>query len=186
MCRWPILLLAFSVSASSWGLSFRNDWDRDFKSATDAFLPPGTDWRWLKAQCYQESRLNPMAVSPVGAAGLCQFMPGTWREVSGPLGLRPGDTWIPEASIRAAGYYMGRLHNTWRAERPQMDRHMLAMASYNAGAGHLITAQRLCGGGNLYAEIIQCLPQVTGRHSDETINYVRQIVTRWWPALLFE
>lgn len=186
MQRWLILLLALSVCASSSASLFRSDWDRDFKNATDTFLPPGTDWRLLKAQCYQESRLDALAVSPVGAAGLCQFMPGTWREVSGPLGLKPGDTWLPEASIRAAGYYMGKLHHTWRADRPMMDRHMLALASYNAGAGHLINAQRHCGGGNLYAQIIPCLPRITGKHSAETTGYVRQIITRWWPALLFD
>ena len=63
---------------------------------------------------------------------------------------------------------------------------MLAAASYNAGAGHLIKAQRLCDGRNLYREIIPCLPQVTGRHSAETIDYVQKIIGRWWPQMLFQ
>lgn len=186
MLRLLTTLLALWVCASSSASSFRSDWDREFKTSTQTFLPVGIDWRLLKALCIQESQLNPLAVSPAGASGLCQFMPGTWSEVSRALDLRPGDIWIPEASIRAAGFYLGRLHRTWHAERPLMDRHMLAMASYNAGAGHLIQAQRICGGGNLYAQIIPCLPQVTGRHSAETIGYVRIIMTRWWPALLFD
>jgi membrane-bound lytic murein transglycosylase F len=41
--------------------------------------------------------------------------------------------------------------------------------------GHLIKAQRLCGNSALYEEIVRCLPQVTGRHSVETITYVRRI-----------
>lgn len=61
---------------------------------------------------------------------------------------------------------------------------MISAASYNAGAGHLIKAQRLCGGGNLYRQIIPCLPQVTGKHSAETIDYVDKIIGRWWPAML--
>ena len=81
---------------------------------------------------------------------------------------------------------MGQLHRTWKAPRPAMDRMMISMASYNAGAGHLIRAQRICGGGNLYAQIIPCLPQVTGRHSKETIDYVENIIGRWYPRMLLE
>lgn len=120
----------------------------------------------------------------MGAFGLCQFMPGTARDVGVAINVSPEKFWLPEVSIRAAGYYMGRLHRTWSAPRPLMDRHLLAMASYNAGAGHLIKAQSICGGGNLYRQIIPCLPQVTGQHSKETISYVEQIIGQWWPAML--
>lgn len=180
------LLLASLLSASSWASLFPDDWDGEFRSATELFLPVGTDWRLLKAQCWQESRLQPLAVSPVGAFGLCQFMPGTAREVGPAINANSNSFWLPEVSIRAAGFYMGRLHRTWSAPRPAMERYMIAAASYNAGAGHLIKAQRLCGGGNLYSQIIPCLPQVTGQHSKETVDYVEQIIGRWWPRMLLE
>lgn len=112
-------------------------------------------------------------------------MPGTWDDVSREIGMSPDDIWLATTSIRAAAYYMGKLHRTWRAPRPFMDRHMLAMASYNAGAGHLIKAQKLCDNQNLYREIIPCLPQVTGRHSAETIDYVEKIVGLWWPRMMY-
>lgn len=140
----------------------------------------------MKAQCYQESRLIPLAKSPVGAYGLCQFMPGTAQDVGRVLKADPEQFWLPEVSIRAAGYYMGRLTYNWKAPRPPLDRHKLALASYNAGAGHLIKAQKLCGGPRLYDEIIPCLPQVTGHHSKETIGYTKNIVERWYPRLLLE
>ena len=38
-------------------------------------------WPALKAQAACESSLREDAVSPVGAAGIAQFMPGTWQEV---------------------------------------------------------------------------------------------------------
>lgn len=175
------------MAPACWSASFfPDDWDRDFRDATETFLPPGTDWRLLKAQCWQESRLEPLAVSPVGARGLCQFMAATAREVGDALREPLEAFWLPEVSIRAAGYYMGRLHRTWSAPRPAMDRYMLAAASYNAGAGHLIQAQRLCDGQPLYRQIIPCLPQVTGHHAAETTGYVRNIVGRWYPALLLE
>ena len=131
---------------------------------------PFVDWRLLKAQCYQESLLDPLAVSPVGAQGICQFMPATWADM--PI---EGSPFTPRLNIHAAAYYMGRLRTGWSSPRPEFDRHSLAMASYNAGFGNLLKAQRLCTGAILYAEIIDCLPDVTGRHSNETITYVERI-----------
>jgi len=172
------------VSSSAW--SFRNDWDREFKDATDVYLPVGTDWKLLKAQCYQESRLDPLARSPVGAYGLCQFMPGTAGDVGRKLGASPEAFWLPAVSIRAAGYYMGTLIYSWKSERPAMDRHKLALGSYNAGIGHLLKAQKLCNNARFYDDIIACLPAITGRHSKETIDYTRLIVDRWYPAMLMQ
>lgn len=178
LCFW----LSLSLSAEAASL-FLDDWDDEFQDATAVFLPPSYDWRLLKAQCYQESRLNPLAESPVGAKGLCQFMPGTWREMRQELDVQ--DVWIPEQSIRAAGYYQSKLVRFWSAERPQMDRIMLALASYNAGAGNLLKAQRLADGAALYAPIIRKLPKVTGHHAQETTTYVERIISRWYPRLLF-
>lgn len=141
---------------------------------------PGVDWRLLKAQCYQESLLDPLAQSHVGAQGLCQFMPGTWRDVSKRLDFPDGTSaFAPELSIEAAAFYMSSLRVQWFAPRPDADRHSLALASYNAGLGHLVHAQRKCAGEPLYADIIECLPDVTGRHSDETIKYVKRIWGFW-------
>lgn len=159
--------------------SFSLKYDFQFWKSSKAYLP-SVDWRLLKAQCYQESRLKADAVSPVGAMGLCQFMPGTWAEVEDDLNFPPdANAFAPDLSIEAAAFYMGRLRRMWSSPRPEADRHSLALASYNAGAGHLLKAQALCGGGNLYAEIIQCLPDVTGRHSKETITYVDRIWGYW-------
>jgi len=36
------------------------------------------DWRMVKRQVEAESSFRPQAVSPAGAAGLMQFMPGTF------------------------------------------------------------------------------------------------------------
>jgi soluble lytic murein transglycosylase-like protein len=133
---------------------------------------------WWKAQLYQESRLDPTAESPVGARGLAQFMPGTWGDVS--KALKWGIVSRDDAclSAKAGAYYMARLQQIWKSPRPQMERHFLAQASYNAGAGHIINAQRLCGGARDWRDISKCLPQITGRHSRETITYVDRIA-RW-------
>lgn len=185
------ILASALLASASWSASyFPDDWDDDFKDAAGLYLP-GVDWRLLKAQCYQESLLNPLAVSPAGARGLCQFMPLTWTEVSNALPeVEWGAVFVPEASIIAAAYYMRRMRNFWTAPRPEADRHLLAMASYNAGAGNILRAQRACTvegmAPSLYKDIIMCLPLVTGEHSKETTTYVRRIITNWYPPMLLE
>lgn len=122
-------------------------------------------------------------MSPVGAAGLAQFMPGTWREMRRLMRYgkysSPHD---PKLAIEAGAYYMRRLRRGWSSPRPAGDRQKLAQASYNAGMGNLIKAQLECGGAVLYDEIIECLPAVTGRHSEETIAYVRRIA--YWHKMM--
>jgi len=139
---------------------------------------PGVDWRLLKAQCWQESRFIEAAVSPVGAMGLCQFMPGTWADVTRQLNIE-GSAFAPDLSIDAAAYYMGQLRRQWSSPRPEFDRHSLAMASYNAGLGNLLKAQQQCDMATTYACIAGCLPDVTGRHSKETLDYVVKIWAYW-------
>lgn len=181
---WAFFLLLLSLSGSAGASLFADDYDGAFRDAA-IFLPAGTDWRLLKAQCYQESRLDPLAVSPVGAQGLCQFMPGTWADMQSQYGDLV-DPWLPEQSILAAARYMGDLNRFWSSPRPQIDRYCLALASYNAGAGHLVKAQRLAGGAVLYAPIAAQLHHITGRHAAETRGYVSNILGRWYPAMVLQ
>ncbi len=141
---------------------------------TDPLLP-GTDWRLLKAQLIQESNLQPDAVSPAGAQAIAQFMPPTWADRA-PAGASPFD---PEIAIPMAASYMEDLLRQWRADRTEMDRYCLALASYNAGLGSILRAQRAAGGANDYRTIIGALPQVTGRHAAETQGYALKILRKY-------
>ncbi len=95
------------------------------------------DWRFITAQMYQESRFNPKATSWVGARGLMQIMPSTGRQ----LGFtRLSD---PEESIHAGVQYMHQLLHRFDREIPLAIRKRFALASYNAGYGHLLDARRL-------------------------------------------
>jgi hypothetical protein len=71
---------------------------------------------------------------------------------------------------------MAKLLNSWSAPRPDIDRYCLALASYNAGFGNLLKAQKAAGGANDYASIIRSLPHVTGHHAAETTAYVKRIL----------
>lgn len=136
-------------------------------------------WMLWKAQLYQESRLDPSARSPVGAEGLAQFMPATWADIAPRLGYGDAPRTAVGPAIDAGAYYMAQLRAAWKSDRPDLDRHYLAMASYNAGLGNIIKAQKRCGGAALYDDIIKCLPDVTGKNSRETMTYVTRIRAYW-------
>jgi len=155
--------------ASSWP----NKYDFQIYKAARTYLP-NTDWRLYKAQLIQESALKPKAISHAGAKGLAQFMPGTWRDIQNQLNIN-GSPYDPHLAISGGAFYMSRLKSQWSWKRPEVDKHNLALASYNAGLGHLLNAQKRCDMASLYVEIIQCLPDITGRHSTETIGYVINI-----------
>ena len=143
---------------------------------------PQVEWLWGKAQLIAESNLNPLAVSDAGANGIAQFMPDTWDEVTQDMGLTGASVNDPEVAIPAYAFYMHRLWTAWTAPRPPLDRLQLAQASYNAGLGNVIHAQRLARrvgnavAPNDYASIIAELPQVTGEdNARQTTHYVVRI-----------
>ncbi len=148
-------------------------------------MPLYPSWKRGKAQLIAESNLNPDVCSHVGACGLGQFMPGTWADVVAQMSWETGvSRHDPKLGIQAWAYYQGRLFQTWRAERPLEDRVSLAEASYNAGLGWILKAQKLCAtetgaGCALYAEVIAYLPRITGHHAKETIEYTARIRRVW-------
>lgn len=82
----------------------------------------------IEALVWQESRWHAAAVSPKGARGLAQLMPGTARY----LGVDPND---PLANLEGGARYL----------REQLDRFggdlEKALAAYNAGPGRVERAQ---------------------------------------------
>ena len=97
-------------------------YDATFTAAETQYrLPPGL----LKAVADVESSFNPRAISPAGAKGLMQFMPGTASR----FGLR--DPFNAEASIQAAGKYFRTLLDLFKGDLVK------AIAAYNAGEGNV-------------------------------------------------
>ena len=167
------------MSQSLLAVSFNSKYDRTIQKSVKLYWTDFDKSNFWKAQLFQESRFKSDAVSPVGAMGLAQFMPNTWRQISKELNYPIyANPFIPKYAIFAGAYYMRKLRNSWNWKRPTMDKHKLALASYNGGIGNMIKAQRLCGNKILFKDIIPCLPQVTGHHSKETIDYVKK-VDKW-------
>ena len=81
----------------------------------------------LEAVVWQESRWRADAVSPVGARGLAQLIPGTARE----MGVNPDD---PLANLEGGARYL-------RAQLDRFDGDVeKALAAYNAGPGRVMAA----------------------------------------------
>lgn len=119
----------------------------------------------LRAVTWQESRGNAAATSPVGAAGLMQIMPGT----AGDLGIT--DRYDPKQSIYGGAKYLAQLTKRYKGNIP------LALAAYNGGMGNIDKAMAKAGTSDPDAVLAQ-LPSITGRHSKETIDYVKKITAK--------
>lgn len=148
----PRSVLVFALKGEAVNLHSNDRYDSLFQ-----FYAGDLDWRLLKAQAKAESNFNPDAVSPVGAKGLTQFMPGTWAEVGHGL---PSN---PEESIKAQVQYMKDQIRRFGSEK-------LALAAYNCGPGRLRSL--LAKYGPTYEMIEPKLPQ-------ETRDYVAKILDFW-------
>ncbi|MGE4526812.1 MAG: transglycosylase SLT domain-containing protein [Rhodospirillaceae bacterium] len=164
------------------GTAFPSRYDRTIAAAVATWWPDYPFPASWKAQLWQESRLKPGAVSPVGAAGLAQIMPGTWQDLRRQLHLSPAASPHDDVAIEAGAYYMARLRRAWSAPRPPDRRQELAQASYNGGLGNILAAQRACDDARDWSGIAPCLPAVTGRHAAETTGYVVAIAK--WRAMM--
>ncbi len=177
------MALGLLLSQSLLAVSFSNKYDKDIKKSVQIYWTDFNNWKYWKAQLYQESRLKPTAKSPVGAMGLAQFMPNTWKQISRELDYPMfANAYMPKYSVYAGAYYMRKLRNSWSWNRPAIEKNKLAQASYNAGLGNILNAQKLCDYTILWDDIKECLPQVTGHYSKETITYVERI-KRWYLSL---
>lgn len=159
------------------------------RSAMTAYLPMW-DWRWGAAQLWQESSWIPTATNKgSGAKGLGQFLDGTWADVAEQLGF-PADAspYDPAYAIPAYAFYMKQMRLEWsHVPRSEDERRKLTQASYNAGLGNILHAQRLVqqSGGNFNdaMTILAALPQVTGpANAQQTLDYVLNIA-KWFGDL---
>ncbi len=90
-----------------------------------------------------ESAGRPLLVSPRGARGLMQIMPGTWRALN-PDGVCRGDhppgicpagedcIFAPWGNIRTGALYLSRLLDQYDGD------YLAALQAYNAGQGHVV------------------------------------------------
>jgi soluble lytic murein transglycosylase-like protein len=83
----------------------------------------GVDSDFLHSVIRQESSGNALAVSPAGARGLMQLMPGTAQQ----LGVK--DSFSPEQNVHGGARYLRELLERYHGDA------IRALAAYNAGPG---------------------------------------------------
>ncbi len=139
----------------------RADWD----AITQASARVGVDPYLVAGVIREESRFDPQAVSPAGAYGLMQLIPGTARSAARNLGMPAPDlrALVDPATNIALGT------DVLAAESRRFGRVDLALAAYNAGPGAVQKwlAQR---GGMDADAFIEEIPYT------ETRNYVKTVL----------
>lgn len=105
----------------------------------------------VRSVIYNESRFRPLAVSPKGAQGLMQLMPGTAQD----LGVK--NAFDPHQNIRGGTRYLRKMLNRFDGDV------RLAVAAYNAGPERI----RPCRSDSRRL----CIPQ-----NAETPEYVRRVL----------
>jgi soluble lytic murein transglycosylase-like protein len=138
----------------------------DFAPATSFTI----DRALVYAIAYQESRFNPMAVSPKGAMGLMQLMPASAAEVTGDdrLKSKPSKLFDPAVNLHAGQGYL-----TWLMERGVGYDLFRTVAAYNGGPGAVQKAISQVGQDDPLL-LIECLP------AQETRDYVEKVVASYW------
>ena len=115
----------------------------------------GIDQRIALAQVQAESAWNPNAVSPAGAQGLFQFMPGTWATWGN------GSPFNPDDAAPAYGRYFSHILNMYGWN------YGYALAGYNWGENRNTLKQGYAAGKDVLS---LSLPT-------ETRNYVQKILS---------
>lgn len=144
VCLWFVLLFWAIAGAEPYGKAdcmtkeaFRREVDRANAEGLTSHLA---------AQIHIESYWDTSAVSPVGARGLNQFMPPTWREISGIVkpscaGQSPES---PACAVRCGIVYMKWLLRRYRHASTLRDQWGFALAAYNRGVGNIAKDIRHC------------------------------------------
>lgn len=178
MKKWILFGLIVFLSSLSFGQKHFSKYDESFKKYSKRFFGPGFDWKIFKAQGIAESGLSPDAISQVGARGVMQLMPSTFKEVQS---RNPDFVQIedPEWNIAAGIYYDRYLFKSWQEVEAESEKMNFTFGSYNAGKGTILKAQRRAKYDSLdhksWGSISNVAHKVPRWRYQETLNYVERI-----------
>lgn len=150
---WLVSVLLLSIlSACDMGQVPSGCGDTDYRciakqDAYNAGIPMYT----FETQIEAESDFNPDAVSPAGAIGIAQIMPGTAKDWN----VDPHD---PIASLQAAAQHMAAYNATYHD-------YAKALGCYNAGCGRVDWAKNNC------SYWLNCMPLETQRYVNIIMGY---------------
>jgi membrane-bound lytic murein transglycosylase MltF len=127
----------------------------------------------LVAQGYQESQLDQSTLSPTGAIGLMQVLPGTGREMA------VGNIRQAKANVHAGTKYMRLMIDKYlnNATFGEQNRALFAFACYNAGSARIARlrseAKKEGLNENVWFDNVERV--AAHRIGQETVRYVRNI-----------
>ena len=146
----------------------------------------GLDWVMMTAVAAQESKFDPYSESWAGAVGIMQILP-RFSEI-------PEDSlYVPEINIREGARIL-KEHLEHYAYLDSTEQWKLALATYNAGLGHLADARRLAidhnKDPNKWENVSDALLKLMQRkyyqnarfgfcRGIETVRYVKEIMNRY-------
>ena len=149
----------------------------------------GFHWLLICSQIYQESHFDHSLESCAGTIGLMQIKPSTAKDIGF------DNIKNPENNIHAGIKYLHGMRKRSPETLSDTEKIHFALASYNAGLGHVIDARRLAQEINLdpnrwfnnveAAMLLLSKPAYAERakygycRGDEPVNYVRQIIHRY-------
>ena len=173
-----VVTLAIPQVAPAQGKRDVDRYDQTFRKYSKRYFGVGFDWRVFKAQAMAESQMNPNARSWVGARGLMQLMPSTFKDIqSNASGFGSIDD--PEWNIAAGILHDRDMWRRWARDSIDSDRREFMFASYNAGEGTIMNAQRACVARSLdrraWRSVETVAPEVPRWRYRETLGYVRKI-----------
>lgn len=172
-------LAAAAPGAAAQGRDGHDRYDETFRKYSKRYFGPHFDWRLFKAQGMAESNLDAGARSGVGARGVMQLMPSTFREVSSKNPEIQHAIDDPEWNIAAGISYDRRLWRQWEQDSVTAHRREFMLASYNAGRGTILGAQSAARARRLdhreWPSIETVAPDVRRWRHRETLTYIRRI-----------
>ncbi|MFH0991253.1 MAG: transglycosylase SLT domain-containing protein [bacterium] len=173
-----LTLLVVCCAGAVFGQRSANRYDDYFRAYSKRYFGVGYDWRIFKAQAMAESNLDSAAKSWVGAMGLMQLMPNTYKEIqSENPELREINE--PRWNIAAGIMYNRKLWKSWKEILDTDHRLSFMFGSYNAGRGTISRAQDRAKEEQLnymaWESIESIAPKVNRWRSDETLQYVKRI-----------
>ena len=170
-----VLFLGSSIASAE---VVTDRYDDTFRKYSQRFFGPGYDWRLFKAQAMAESNIDMKAKSWVGARGIMQLMPSTFREIKS---KNPEMVSInkPEWNIAAGIFYDRQLWKQWTDQQGEQGCISFMVASYNAGRGTLLRAQDVARIKTLdpvlWVSIKSIAADVPKWRHEETLSYVDRI-----------
>jgi len=173
-----LLLFLFFLFLAFPSFAQDNRYDEYFRKYSKRYFGVGFDWKIFKAQAMAESNLSPDARSWVGAIGIMQLIPSTFKEIQS---INPDFNNIndPRWNIAAGIYYNRNLWWAWTDPQTTQDKLCFMFGSYNAGIGTISRAKNKARETQLdhtvWESIESVAPTMRGWRYRETLGYIEKI-----------